>query len=225
MKAKKNKRFFEIRVSSFSLIGLVLCWVGITLISFYLGFNFGLRSEQRIVKKDLQVYERVGDSEQPPDFSFPEVLGDSGQQNEELVLFDDNMNELAIKTSKGKLKLPSEKKKQLKPPRGKKKTVKPEKVSHLKPVIIEQEKRKDVKERLLQIASFRKRESAENLVNELREKGYPSFFTESIHPGTRQSLCRVFVGPYTSLDKAVRVKARLEDRERFKDIFIRSGTL
>jgi hypothetical protein len=75
---------------------------------------------------------------------------------------------------------------------------------------------------VLQIASFREAARAEHLVRELREKGYRSFHRSSDPSGADGGYCRVFVGPLTSGEMAVEVKERLEQREGYKDILIRS---
>jgi DedD protein len=75
---------------------------------------------------------------------------------------------------------------------------------------------------VLQIASFREAARAEQLVQELREKGYRSFHRASDPSGADGGYCRVFVGPLTSGEMAVEVKKRLEQREGYKDILIRS---
>lgn len=75
---------------------------------------------------------------------------------------------------------------------------------------------------VLQIASFRETERAEHLVRELRKKGYRCFHRASDPSGADGGYCRVFVGPLPSAETALEVKERLEQREGYKDILIRS---
>lgn len=75
---------------------------------------------------------------------------------------------------------------------------------------------------VLQIASFREAERAEYLVRELRKKGYRCFHRVSDPPGADGGYSRVYVGPLPSAEKAAEVKERLEQREGYKDILIRS---
>jgi hypothetical protein len=75
---------------------------------------------------------------------------------------------------------------------------------------------------VLQIASFREAERAEHLVRKLREKGYRCFHRASDPSGADGGYCRVFVGPLPSAEMAAEVKERLEQREGYKDILIRS---
>jgi hypothetical protein len=75
---------------------------------------------------------------------------------------------------------------------------------------------------VLQIASFREAERAEHLVRELRKKGYRCFQRAS-HPSAADGgYCRVFVGPLPSAERAAEVKERLEQKEGYRDILIRS---
>ncbi len=75
---------------------------------------------------------------------------------------------------------------------------------------------------VLQIASFREPERAEHLVRELRKKGYRCFHETSGPSGADDGYWRVFVGPLPSAEMAVEVKERLEQREGYKDVLIRS---
>ena len=57
---------------------------------------------------------------------------------------------------------------------------------------------------------------------ELRKKGYRCFHRASDPSGADGGYCRVFVGPLPSVEMAAEVKERLEQREGYKDILIRS---
>ena len=75
---------------------------------------------------------------------------------------------------------------------------------------------------MLQIASFREPERAEHLVRELRKKGYRCFHRVSDPSGVAGGYCRLFVGRLQSAEMALELKERLEQREGYKDILIRS---
>jgi cell division septation protein DedD len=74
---------------------------------------------------------------------------------------------------------------------------------------------------VLQIASFRQPELAEQLVQELRQKGYRSFRRISDPSEAGGGYSRVFVGPLPSVEMARELKDQLEQREGYKDILIR----
>jgi hypothetical protein len=79
-----------------------------------------------------------------------------------------------------------------------------------------------LEEKVLQVASFRNPESAEQLVRELRQKGYRCFQRLPGPSGSGDEYCRVFVGPLPNEETAEALKNRLEKNEGFKDILIRS---
>ncbi len=75
---------------------------------------------------------------------------------------------------------------------------------------------------LLQIASFRQPELAEQLVRELRKKGYRCFQDTTGSSGGTGRYCRVFIGPLRSVEMAVQVKEHLEQKEGYEGILVRS---
>ncbi len=75
---------------------------------------------------------------------------------------------------------------------------------------------------VLQVASFRTPERAEQLVRELRQKGYRCFQRAPGPSGAGGGYCRVFVGPLPSPEMAAQVKERLEEEEGYKGILTRS---
>jgi hypothetical protein len=77
--------------------------------------------------------------------------------------------------------------------------------------------------RILQVASFREPEHAEHLVRELRKKGYRCFRSLPDPSGPGDAYCRVFVGPLSSQESALQMKARLEEEEGYQGILIRSA--
>jgi cell division septation protein DedD len=77
---------------------------------------------------------------------------------------------------------------------------------------------------VLQIASFREPEHAENLVRKLREKGYRCFHRFSGPARSGEGYSRVYVGPLPSAEVAVQVKEKLEQQEGYQGILIRSAT-
>ncbi len=75
---------------------------------------------------------------------------------------------------------------------------------------------------VLQVASFRTPERAEQLVRELRKKGYRCFQRASDPSRGGGGYCRVFVGPLPNAEMAVQMKERLEEEEGYKGILTRS---
>ena len=75
---------------------------------------------------------------------------------------------------------------------------------------------------VIQIASFRNPEGAENLVQEMRKKGYRCFLRTPDRSGADGGYCRVFVGPLPSAEMAVRIKEHLEQQEGYKNTLILS---
>lgn len=83
-------------------------------------------------------------------------------------------------------------------------------------------KREATRTKVLQIASFRSPEHAEQLVRELRGKGYRCFQRAPGTSGSSDAYCRVFVGPLPDEQAAMQVKERLEKEEGYRGILIRS---
>ena len=77
-------------------------------------------------------------------------------------------------------------------------------------------------ERLLQIGTFSESKRAETVVQALQKKGYHSFQKEWVHGEPRKTYYKVFVGPFADLGKASESKARLETKEGYKGILIRT---
>ncbi len=79
------------------------------------------------------------------------------------------------------------------------------------------------KERVLQIATFSEVQRAERVVQALRQKGYASFQKEWIHGKPRKTYYKVFVGPFPDADKATEMKGKLEKKEGYRGIMIRTA--
>jgi cell division septation protein DedD len=78
-------------------------------------------------------------------------------------------------------------------------------------------------ERLLQIATFSAPQRAERVVQALKEKGYRSFQKESLHGEPQKAYYKVFVGPFPTKTKASETKAKLEQKEGYRGIMIRTS--
>jgi flagellar motility protein MotE (MotC chaperone) len=78
-------------------------------------------------------------------------------------------------------------------------------------------------ERLLQIATFSEPQRAERVVQALKQKGYRSFQKEWLQGEPQKAYYKVFVGPFPSETKASETKARLEKKEGFRGIMIRTN--
>ncbi len=72
---------------------------------------------------------------------------------------------------------------------------------------------------VLQLGAFRERRSADNLVKNLKDKGYSSFNK----PSPNEGYYRVFVGPFENRDQALKIKTKLESKEGFKGLLLKSG--
>jgi flagellar motility protein MotE (MotC chaperone) len=77
-------------------------------------------------------------------------------------------------------------------------------------------------ERLLQIGTFSEPKRAETLVRVLLKKGYPSFQKEWTRGTPRKTYYKVFVGPFPDPRKASETKARLERKEGYHGILMRT---
>jgi flagellar motility protein MotE (MotC chaperone) len=78
------------------------------------------------------------------------------------------------------------------------------------------------KERLLQIGTFSESKRAETVVQALQKKGYHSFQKEWVHGEPSKTYYKVFVGPFADPRKASESKARLEKKEGYKGILMRT---
>jgi cell division septation protein DedD len=75
----------------------------------------------------------------------------------------------------------------------------------------------------LQIATFSEPHRAERVVQELLQKGYPSFQKEWRQGEPRKAYYKVYVGPFPSKTKASETKAKLEKNEGYRGIMIRTN--
>ena len=83
-------------------------------------------------------------------------------------------------------------------------------------------KKHSPEERLLQIGAFSEPKRAETLVQALVNKGYPSFQQEWARGTPHKPFYKVFVGPFPDQKKASETKARLEKKEGYRGILIRT---
>lgn len=210
-KAKKG-RFFEIRFSLPSLVGLLFCWVGIAMIAFYLGFLMG-RTEQ--MDRDIQRYpvsEREGEGEKSAQLFFPEVL----------TRPETELDTLFLSGQEGK-KSGQESRKPVAAPVQAESPI-PQPVLSSAESLSADPSHAQAKTKVLQVASFREKERAEVFVRQLKKKGYACFYSTSIHPESNKAYYRVFVGPVPNPKEAARMKADLEKKEGFRGILVRSAT-
>jgi cell division septation protein DedD len=84
-------------------------------------------------------------------------------------------------------------------------------------------KKNTSKEQLLQIGAFSEPKRADTLVQALTKKGYPSFHKAWTRGASRKTYYKVFVGPYPDPKQASEAKARLEKKEGYKGILMRSS--
>ncbi len=95
--------------------------------------------------------------------------------------------------------------------------------SKAKPAKASRERSKDLsKERLLQIGTFSEPQRAERVVQALKSKGYPSFRKQWFRGEPRKAYYKVFVGPFPDRKQASATKARLEKREGYRGILVRT---
>jgi len=78
-------------------------------------------------------------------------------------------------------------------------------------------------ERLLQIATFSEPQRAERVVQALKQKGYRSFQKQWLKGEPQKTYYKVFVGPFPSKTKASETKAKLEKKEGYRGIMIRTS--
>ncbi len=215
MTKKKKERFSEIRFSLFSLACLFFCWVGVTFIAFHLGFVMGNAGQARENGNRFPIYERVGEPERSPSFSYPKILGE-GDSSYPVPAAQDRETVRQSPRDSHKPK-PTRNRPGMASGAGD--------FSPAKPLTHPAQETPASPERVIQVASFRDAQKAERLVGALNRKGYRCFFTPSRETGAGSSLYRVFVGPFSSLEGAARKKAELEKKEGFEGIYIRHGTL
>jgi flagellar motility protein MotE (MotC chaperone) len=79
------------------------------------------------------------------------------------------------------------------------------------------------KGKLLQIATFSEPQRADRVVQALKDKGYPSFQKEWTQGEPGKPYYKVFVGPFPDKKEASETKARLEQKEGYQGIMIRTG--
>ncbi len=78
------------------------------------------------------------------------------------------------------------------------------------------------KERILQIATFSEPQRAERVVQTLKQKGYASFQKKWFKGEPRKTYYKVFVGPFPDVNKATEMKAKLEKKDGYRGIMIRT---
>lgn len=202
MKTSSKRRIFEVRFSLLSLVALLFCWVGISLVAFYLGFLMGRTGEMDKVGRRHSVRETAVAFEDEPRVAFPDVLSDSKAE-------DHSLPEREVVGPATAIHEPP-------PPPG---------IPPTKHDVSQEASRKlnTARGRVIQVASFREQAGAEKLVAELEKKGYRCFSSRSVQPETKKAYYRVFVGPVPDEQDALRLKDELEKREGYRDIMIRSA--
>jgi hypothetical protein len=194
----------EIRFSLVSLFCLICCWLGISFFAFYLGTLMGRMQQRKEIQLSYRGSERTGAQDEFPSLSFPEVLTqpDASQEGPSAVGIQDRP--------------------------GARSAAGPTDTSDGDDETEERQERLALSEsptrRVLQIASFREPDRADRLEQVLREKGYPCFQSASVTTNAEKGFFRVFVGPLPDQETAVRVKAKLEEQEGYRDILMRAGS-
>lgn len=210
---KKGKRFgLEIRFSLGAAVGLLFCWLGISLLAFYLGMLMGRSDGTQVALPEFPVIEGTGLEQSPAELTFHHLLS-----------LPESMTEFPYNLKQGKstgVTRPEEPKER--PPA-------PEKRVTLKGMILEEGKVPVSSEskgsggtKLLQVASFKEMKSAGSLIRSLRQKGYPCFPGVASHGDSGTEYYRVFVGPYANLAQAAQAKRKLEEDSGLRGILIRS---
>jgi len=218
MSRDKPKRTIEIRFSLFSLVCLMACWLGITLLAFFLGSMVGRMQQMNETKHRYAVPEHVVPEEDLPVLTFDEALTEPDiTLNQPAIPAPDTAVRKAQKegalSSKAPLPATSS-------------SDSSEKVDKPK-VIVDKPKNKADKpkeketRRVIQIASFQEKARAESLSERLKKRGYRSFFSVSKAKAGGKSYFRVFVGPFSNLEEALIVKKKLEGKDKIKNTLIR----
>ncbi len=197
MKRHQKERSPEIRVSPVSFLLLLACWLGISILAFYIGMMRGRMEQMRELRDLYRAPERTDGGEEPPPFSFTEALE----------------SPLGVPSGSGAAA-------------GKGGPVGGDgRAGTGRSGLLEETSRRAgamSRGEALQVASFRGAEGAERLVKILREKGYPCFRDLSGSEGSGTRYWRVFVGPFHAEGEARRTKERLEKEEGLEGIMIRS---
>ena len=232
MSQAKSRRKIEIRFSLFSLISLMACWLGITLLAFFLGSMMGRMQQMNESKHRYAVPEHAVPDEDLPVLTFDEALAEP----------DITLNQLPLpsRDSGGRQKaegqastpeVPSpaassadDTKKVGKPENGLDKPEngvdKAKKVAEKPKSLLDKPTKKGTR-RVIQIASFKEKNRAESLVEKLKKRGYKSFLSVSDSSAGGEAYFRVFVGPFADMEETLAAKKALEGKDKIKNTFIR----
>ena len=229
MSRDKAKRTVEIRFSLFSLICLMACWLGITLLAFFLGSMVGRMQQMNETKHRYAVPEHVVPEEDLPELTFDEALSEpditlnqplfpardiAGQKKPKARVSDSDevLTATSPDTSPGKIEKPKDI------------AEKPKLDSAKAKDRIDKPKEKAIRW-IIQIASFKEKTRAESMVEKLKKRGYRAFFRVSTAKAGGKAYYRVFVGPFSKMEDTLAVKKKLESKDKINNILIRQDTI
>ena len=214
MGKKGKKRRLEIRFSLGAVVALLFCWVGISLLAFYLGVLMGRTEGDRVSLAEFPLVEDGGLNHSPAELTFDNLLS-----------LPDSMPEFPHTVRKGqRTGMTGSEKAQDTSGTPERKVSLPGMVSRKGDAPATPKRKTPGGTKLLQVASFREIKSAGNLVRKLRQEGYPCFPGVSSQGDSQTEYYRVFVGPYDSFDQAAKTMRELEKNNGLQGILIRSRT-
>jgi len=230
MSRDKAKRSVEIRFSLFSLICLMACWLGITLLAFFLGSMVGRMQQMTETKHRYAVPEHVVLEEDLPVLTFDEALSEpdiilnpppspardtEGRRTPKDLVSSSEKPLSTTSSDTSPAKIDQSKVAQ--------KLDKPQDSGAKSKNRVDKPKDKEIR-RVIQIASFHEKTRAESMVEKLKKRGYSAFLSISDPEAGGKAYFRVFVGPFSNMEEALTMKKKLEGRDKIKKTLIRQDT-
>ncbi len=210
---KKSKgRRLEVRFSLSAVACLMLCWVGISVLAFYVGMLMGRDDRDQFSRLKFSSADGVSAKQALAELTFENLLMRPSPADKVPQTVKEK-KEKRTATSREPIQQLSVAMKKAPAARA---------VARKDPKPAASEKGATTGTKLLQVASFREKGSAGRLIKKLRDKGYRCFPAVSTNANSGTEYYRVFVGPYANLEEAAETKKNLEIKNGFKGIIIRS---
>lgn len=213
MSRKKKDRSAPARTARFSVLVPFFVWISVTALAFFAGYRIGSKERSPASGARSPVFERSGGAAASVALTFPEVLGNPGEEGG-----DGQRHPLPLKPPDPPVRRPSPAL-GTEPQRAGPAGTAPDPVRVQPPEPAPEASTS----RVLQVASFREAAKAEALAGTLQRRGYRAFPLASTHPATGEEVHRVFVGPFPSQEEAERARNDLESGGGFHGVLVRTG--
>jgi hypothetical protein len=209
MVKEQKGRPVQIRLSLYSFLGLILCWLLVGTLAFYGGTIVGRMAELRDAMERASRVEKIAPKEDALPLRFSEDLSSDAPPFLDRTGETRRVGEVPGKGPGSEVRAGTD-------PIGSQQSMT---LSTSAPSNGITEEGVVLEDKVLQIGAFRELERAEHLVQGLKAKGYPAYIV-SAGATEQEPHHRVFVGPFPDPEAANQVRELLEGKEGLHGILL-----